>query len=410
MSISRVLLAVAVSVAAPAAAADAIDPIFADGFDDVYFVAPFQGTAPAPADLRFAARTDVVDAYVIVDRSGSMSTEITAVKNNLSTVVSNLTCAPLGSGSPGSCIPDLWAGAGTVGYSGSGVEAFRNWVDVRQAPNFSGLPTTEPSGCCAEAMTFAVYAAITGNGGADYALAGVVARASCDTSPAATGGFATFGYPCFRHGALPLILLATDEPPLTGADTYKVPDWSTVVLPQMLARGARLIGILGSTSATGTNTDLGQMASDTGSVDAANGNAPLVFDGAGANAATAIQNGVLAAVGGIPLRVKATILDDPADAVDAVAAFVDHIETLQAGTSACASGLAEDDSGSDGFADRYSGVLPGTGVCWKLVPKANVAVAATAALQRFHAVVDVSADVDVALGRRDVWFTVPAQP
>jgi hypothetical protein len=397
-------------VATPALAADpASDPIFADGFDRTLLVAPFMGGTPQPADLAFNSRIDNVDMYVILDRSGSMSIEITTVKNNLATVVNHLTCAPSGTGDPGSCVADLWAGAGTVGYSGSGIDAYRNWVDVQPSPNFAGVPTTEPGGCCQEPLTFSIYATITGNGGTDFGFTGVPARASCGTSPAAIAGFAAFGYPCFRQGALPIVLLATDEQPLSAGDTNKTPDWTTIVLPQMLARGARFIGILGSTFAVNTDTDLRTMATDTGAVDSANANAPLVFDGSGANAATAIENGVRAAVNGIPLRVRAVIEDDTSDSVDAVAAFVDHIQTLQLGTPECTSGLSADDSGSDGFPDRYSGVRPGIGVCWRLVPKANTTVPASTVLQMFHAIVRVTADVDVALGTRDIYFLVPPQ-
>jgi hypothetical protein len=197
---------------------------------------------------------------------------------------------------------------------------------------------------------------------------------------------------------------------LSVGDTNKNPDWSTIVLPAMRARGARFIGILGSGFAVNTDVDLRTMATDTGAVDSANANAPLVFDGAGANAATAIQNGVQAAVKSIPLRIRAVIEDDGSDAVDAVAAFVDHIETRQLGTPECANGLSEDDSGSDGHPDRYSGVIPGTGVCWRLVPKANTSVPATAVAQIFHASVRVTAEVDVALGTRDIYFLVPPHP
>lgn len=261
-----------------------------------------------------------------------------------------------------------------------------------------------------EPLTFSVYATITGNGGTDFGFTGVPTRASCAASAAANAGFAPYGYPCFRQGALPLVLLATDEQPLSPGDTNKTPDWSTIVLPAMLARGARFIGILGSGFAAGTDTDLRTMATDTGAVDIDNANAPLVFDGAGANALSAIQNGVLTAVERIPLRVRAVIEDDLADAVDAVAAFVDHIETLEAGTAECANGLSEDDSDLDGYPDRYSGVRPGTGVCWKLVPKANTSVPATASWQTFHATVRVAADVDVALGTQDIYFRVPPSP
>ena len=67
------------------------------------------------------------------------------MQDNLSTVVRNLACPPLGNGNPATCIPDLWAGAGTIGYQGAGAAAFQNWVDIQPNPNFAGVPITEPS-------------------------------------------------------------------------------------------------------------------------------------------------------------------------------------------------------------------------------------------------------------------------
>ena len=49
----------------------------------------------------FTSEIQSLDMYVIVDRSGSMSAEITTVRTNLSTVRNNLTCPPNGSGKPG---------------------------------------------------------------------------------------------------------------------------------------------------------------------------------------------------------------------------------------------------------------------------------------------------------------------
>src|SRR5690606_13452438 len=137
---------------------------------DFVFVEPYmKPQSPTEDDLDFSTKLQAVDMYVILDRSGSMSNEITTVKNNLATAVSRLTCPPLGTGNPATCIPDLRAGAGTVGYQDSGAAAFQNWVDVRQAPSFASLPTSEPSSNgFNEPLAFATYAAITGQGGAAY--------------------------------------------------------------------------------------------------------------------------------------------------------------------------------------------------------------------------------------------------
>jgi hypothetical protein len=379
---------------------------------DFVFVEPYmKPQTPTDDDLDFSTKLQAVDMYVLLDRSGSMSTEIAAVKANLSTAVSHLTCPPYGTGTPGQCIPDLWAGAATIGYHGAGVAAFQNWVDIQRGPSFANIPTTEPSGTDSqEPLVFATFAAVTGQGGANYGMGSVPARTSCAGSPAANAGYGTFGYPCFRQGALPVVLLATDEPPISSGDTWKSPTWAQT-LPYFTATKAKLVGILGSgVAGTSVDTDMQQMASSTGAVDAANNNRPLVFNGADANAATAIETGIRTLANGLPLDINAFSVDDPSDAVDAVTAFVDHLQTLQLGTAACANGLNETDTNGDSFADKYLQVRTGTPVCWKVVSKQNTTVPATDVPQLFRAKVKVYGDGVTQLDERNVFFLVPPQP
>jgi hypothetical protein len=379
---------------------------------DFVFIEPYmKPQSPADDDLDFSTKLQAVDMYVVIDRSGSMSQEIVAVRDNLATAIQHLTCGGIGS-NPATCIPDLWAGAGTVGYHGSGAAAFQNYKDLQKNPNISGLPVTEPTGTDSmEPLTFASYAAVTGQGGANFTMGSVPARATCAGSPAAVAGYQTFGYPCFRQGALPVILLATDEPALSAGDTYKSPDWATIVKPAFINKKAKLVGIMGSgVAGTAIETDLRTMASNTGAIDAANGNAPLVFDGSGANAATAIENGIRTLANGLPLDINAVSVDDPSDSVNAIASFVDHLQTLQLGTAACANGLTDTDTNSDGFRDKYLQVRTGTPVCWKVVSKPNMTVPATDVPQLFRAKVKVYGDGVTQLDERNVFFLVPPQP
>ncbi|CAN5911985.1 hypothetical protein BH11MYX3_BH11MYX3_26040 [soil metagenome] len=367
---------------------------------DFVFVEPYQmPQMPLDSNLDFSTKLQAVDLYVLLDRSGSMSTEITSVKNNLASVVSNLACPPLGTGTPGNCIPDLWAGAATIGYQGSGAAAFQNWVDIQPNPSFAGLPITDPGGSnSAEPLSFAAWAAVTGGGGAGYSMGSVPARTGC-----AAG---RFGYPCFRSNALPVVLLATDEPPISAGDTYKSPTWAAVK-PVFTAAKARLVGILGDGYTAGTDSDLRTMATDTGAIDALNGNAPLVFNGSGAGAAAAIQTGLFRLANGLPLDINAVSSDDPSDSVNAVASFVDHLQTLQLGTAQCTSGLNDIDTNSDTYKDKFLQVRTGTPVCWKVVSKQNTTVPATDAPQLFRATVTVYGDGITQLDQRDVFFLVP---
>jgi hypothetical protein len=376
---------------------------------DPVITAPFQ-KRPRPRTLSVDAASEInrVDLYTILDRSGSMAAENATLKANLASVVDALQCPPAGSGDPADCI-DLWAGAGTVGYSDSGFDAFRNFLDLQPNPNYAVVPTSElASTIFTEPLTFAIHATITGEGGASYGLPDVPSRGSCAGSPANAAGFATFGYPCFRAGPLPVVVLATDEPPLSSSGTVQNPSWSTVVRDEMLARGAMLVGLIGANAAAGTQDDLNQMATDTGAVDANNGNAPLVFLGTDASAATALGDGIRTLIQGLPLDLHATVVDDPSDAVDAVAAFVSHVEVQPRATKSCAAGLATVDADGDGSAETYLDALPGTFLCWRLVAKANQTVAPTSSEQVFRATVSIDADGITGIAQHEVFFVVPA--
>ncbi|MBX3155419.1 MAG: hypothetical protein KF773_05435 [Deltaproteobacteria bacterium] len=376
---------------------------------DFVFVEPFQQVqSPLDRNLDFSTKLQAVDIYVIIDRSGSMNGEFTSIKNNLTSVINGLKCP---AGVTTDCIPDLWAGAGRVGYSGTNGQAYINDIDIQPNANFATLVQNEPSGCCAEPLVFSTYAAVTGLGNAGFAgFSNTVApRATCNGSPAANAGFQTFGYPCFRKGALPVVMLATDEVPLSPGDTNPNPNWDAVVKPQFLATKARLVGINGDGGAQVT-ADLRKMATDTGAVDALNNNAPLVFDGANANAAAAIRTGILRLANGLPLDINAVSQDDPSDAVDAIAAFVDHLETLQLGTAECANGLTAIDTNGDTFADKFLQVRTGTPVCWKVVSKKNTTVPALEVPQLFRATISVFGDGVTQLDKRNVFFLVPPKP
>ena len=382
------------------------------GNGDFVFIEPYMAPPSPPDDtLEFTSAIHQVDVYVILDRSGSMTAEINSIRNNLGVALFNLTCPPLGNGNPDTCIPDLWAGAGTVGYSGSsGGQAYVHAVDMQPNPNVAGLNLTEPGGCCAEPLTFSIFSAITGQGTASVPTCGiqtVAPRATCAGSPAANAGFAAFGYPCFRQGALPVVVLATDEPPLaSGPDPNPCPSWSTVVLPQLLARSARFIGIYGDGVSAQTISNLQEMAVGTSSTDSLG--QPLVFQGAGAFAADALEDAIGTLANGLPLDLGILATDDPADAIDAVAAFVDHFETLQLGTPECSDMLLDVDTNSDSFDDAYVNVAPRTPVCWKVVARPNTTVPATDAPQLFRVTVDVQADGITEVDTRDIYFIVPA--
>ncbi len=384
---------------------------------DFVFVVPYQA-APVPRqdDLAFSTALQMVDVYLLLDRSESMTDELASIRNNIGSVLTSLTCPPLGNGDPSDCIPDLWSGVGSIIYANH--LPYSHHLDLQPNPSLTQMSTparaTTARCPCTETTLAAAWSTFTGGGkmalvqppNSCQGLEHYDDRTSCQGSPAGAGGL---GYPCFRPDALPVVLIATDEAPIQGAGTYHCPQ-SSRVTSAANQLGAKMVGIVGSAvDDAETRADLSLLATETGAIDRTRGNAPLVFDGAGSNAAGAIEDG-LRTLSNIPLDVSATAVDDASDAVDAVTAFIDHLETLQLGTAACADGLAQTDANGDGFADVYLDVLPRTPVCWRLVAKANTSVPATDAPQLFRARVRVEGDGATLLDTREVFFLVPPAP
>ena len=380
---------------------------------DFVFVVPYEGDPdPVEDNLDFSTTIQILDVYTLVDRSGSMTAELTSIRDNIQTVASNLTCPPLGNGDPNDCISDVFWGVGTVGYRGSGGQPYTNHLDMQPNPALvaSNIDVSEPSsGCCDEPLHLGTYSAFEGAGsGGDGSCSttnAYPARASCAGSAADQAGQTGLGYPCFRDNSLPVVLLVTDEPP---QNTYNCPNVNAVTAAANNI-GGKIIGIMGSTTNTSVRPQLEQLAVGTGAVDALNGNAPLVVQGDNASAAAAIETAIRLMANGVPLDISADPRDDPGDSVDAVAEFVERLETLQLGTPECASGLAESDSNNDGFADLYDDVLPGTPVCWKLIPKQNRTVEPLETPQLFTATIYVEGDGATLLDTRQVFFVVPPQ-
>lgn len=390
-----------------------IDPTSSSAANGVLvFLAPSMA-APSPVEHRIESVPSIrhLDLYLVADRSGSMVAEMASLRGNLGVVIRQLACPPLGVGALDRCIPDLWAGVGAVGYAGStGGAAYLHVVDVQTSPNAALLPSTEPNGCCSEALSFSIFASITGLGTAAPAAAScgiqaVSPRTTCVGSPAASAGFATFGYPCFRRGALPVVALATDEAPIGPADTNPCPSWDTVVRPALQAQGARFIGIVGDGASAAVTSDLQRMAMDTGSLDASG--APVVLSGPGPGASAALESATRSLANGVPMTLTTRAIDDATDTVDAVTAFVDHFETVQLGAAPCTGGLTESDSDADGHPDAFVRVPMRTPVCWRIVARPNATVPATSAPQLYRASVDVSGDGITVLDTRQVFFVVP---
>ena len=109
------------------------------------------------------------------------------------------------------------------------------------------------------------------------------------------------------------------------------------------------------------------------------------------NDLTAVRTDVVTAVDtlatAIPIRVDAIAEDDPSDMTDAVAAFIDSIETNTSGASiwdpireemrTCTSGLTVGTPGTPPTVDYFETVDPGVSVCFDIIPQRNTTIPAT---------------------------------
>jgi len=371
-------------------------------FELPYAGPPSPMEAAGPGGSLFAQN---IDAYFLIDRSGSMQTEMASLKANLTVVTSSLTCPPLGTGTQPNCIQDLWTGAGTIGYAAG--SPYLNHYDLAPARStYIGINATEDSGCCNEATSLAAWSAITGLGTAASGCSATLfaPRASCAGSPAANAGYGTLGFACFRDAALPVIFIYTDEAP---SENLNCPTLAGVTAAAQSA-GVRLVGMMGSGATSQTSPDLATLASGSGAVDSNNANAPLVFSAESNNAAAATSQALLTLHAGIPLRaVKAFLVDvAPLDAVDPRASFVESIRAVGGGVD-CQTPYPAVDSDGDGQPDTYEQVPSGETVCWSVVARQNLDVPAAPWVQLFAANLEIRSGA-VPLDSLPLLFIVPA--
>ena len=217
------------------------------------------------------------------------------------------------------------------------------------------------------------------------------------------------GYPHFRSGAVPIIVLFSDAPMHNGpsGNNYgSIPGVTPPTYSQTVAAlnaiHARVIGVNSSSA----RSDMEQLGLDTGTVDAAG--SPFVYDQSG-SFGDLVVDAVVNVAHGVPMDITAVPVDDTSDSVDAVASFVDHIEPNTTAGGICATGLATTDHDGDGFDDTFVNVTPGLMVCFDVIPKMNTTVEPTADPQTFMATIQVWGDHVTVLDERDVFFLVPPE-
>ena len=289
---------------------------------DFFVVLPYGGPEEH-RNLTFGTDIEIADVYFLVDTTASMSDTISDVVSSLESVIV-----------PGiqATIDDAWIGVGRFedftisSYGSSGTHAgvvpglptgdvpFFNHTVVRD-PNTEMALIMEAVGYLAhtgiggdvpESHTEGLYQTATGEGNP-----GFVDPQVCEVRP--DDPVPPRGYPCFRPGALPIVVLVTDADMHNGpggSNSYVGVPGHTVdeAITELNAIGARVIGVGSAAMSAAALTDMEYVATGTGTVDVTG--APLVYDCA-AEVSYDVVDAISDLAGGTPQDVSTTTEDLP---------------------------------------------------------------------------------------------------
>ncbi|MEC7524331.1 MAG: hypothetical protein VYE22_30905 [Myxococcota bacterium] len=381
-----------------------------DGMDsprtrgDFVFVVPFE-EAPMPERDTLTFRTSIqfADIYFLFDQSGSMSGEINALRDAVTTVIGNLQCADTGTAcmrdsecgaaeicspfsntcieDPGmsSCILSPWTGTGFY-------EAYyENRLSLQADPAMTSarIRTSTFGG------TEELYEAL--HGVVDPSRSGTDARGCTGPMPP---GFV--GCPSFRAEAVKILVAFTDEDSdggFTSSDTGMA----------LSGAGISMIGVWSGSPGSAARNELRDVVRDSGSLDRTG--QPLLFEGQDSSVVPAVTSAINEIVEGVPLRVTIDAVDEPDDAGDSIQ-FIERLETNTTGMGCTA--IMTEDSDGDGVQDTFPEVTPGTPVCFDVVARRNDFVMPTTTPQVFIARLTVYGDGS-PLDSRLVYFLVPPE-
>lgn len=182
-----------------------------------YHELPYGGPAEIdPLDIMVQVRT--ADVYFLMDTTGSMGEEIYNLRTGLTSGTFIPGCSGGIIGAIRCTIPDAWFGVGyhddypVSPYGGTGDYVYRNLQNITSS--VSAAQTAVNSLALhwgndgPESQTQALWAIANGGGLGPYLAA----------APACAAGH--WGYPCFRPGTIPIVILFTDAPFHNGPYGY----------------------------------------------------------------------------------------------------------------------------------------------------------------------------------------------
>jgi hypothetical protein len=386
---------------------------------DFFFLVPFEMPTTPPEDtLEFRTSVQFADLYFEFDTTGSMSGELSAMANastGVPAIISELTCDPAGvtctldSDCPANnicfnnacvtdpnfgtgCVPDLWTGVGTFDDKNT----YRNRLSIQSNP-----------------ATTAANIPGTGTGGAEAPIqaAACVGNPSLCTNTGtincAVGGV---GCPGFRASAVRILIFIGDsDQQCSPVDNAACLLTTTQAGDALEAQEIKFVGLWGTSDDSGDPSTPESIhraiGIASGTVDTQVPPQPFVYPAVDSAVVQNTKDAVIDIVRGLPLNVTIGAVDQPADDGDSLQ-FIDYLEVNLSGGQ-CTNVAPTADTNADGHQDAFPSLLPGTPVCWDVIPiPQNDTVPATADPQLFIARLTVYGDGS-PLDSRDVFFLIP---
>lgn len=356
-----------------AAATDPNDRTMGIPTDDYFVILPYM-SGPVHRNLTFNTNLQLADVYFVIDTTGSMQASLDNVRGSLSRIAADIRTA----------IPDVHMGVGhhedfpvgaptggplPIPYGGMGDEAYFNLQDITDSLEevqtaLNGL-TLGNGGDGPESQVEALYQIATAEGGEWVASRGgtySIPERRCPARP--DEETSRFGYPCFRPGALPIVVLVTDvifhnglDTTLPGGVNYTnltpAPHTFDEAAAGLDSIGARFIGVGVDGFA---EQDMSEMARRTGSVDGA-GN-PLFYEAPAGGVSDQIIHGITTLATSTPQDVTTdleNVFGNPRD--------TDATEFIVSVTPVQGYGAGGPGTGFERFDETtFYAVIPGTSV------------------------------------------------
>ncbi len=405
---------------------DPLDPTDGLAEDDFYVVLPY-GDPPVEQDFLFGTTVRQADVFFMVDGTGSMSGEISQLKSSLGALVPQLTAvltdvgvgfggfAGFGGTAAGGCTTIIGM---TVCQDGpEGDDPFRlNSVITTNMPQMLSdvnLLAADYGGANWASSAEALYQAATGEGFMPW-----LGPQACPSVPDEVGR--RYGYPCFRPGSLPIMVVLTDTSSKNGpngASTYndslfttpRGPHTYEEVLTSLNGIGARVIGIISGAEIDSPPpfTQFQTWARETGTVDAAGSPITFMISGDGSGLDARVVEAIRTLAEETPQDISTLTADGedipeqptPVDARNFIKAIT-PLEVYNMGVAVAETVIARDDS-------TFYAVSPGHTVEFR-VRFENDFHSPTSSAQVFLAEILVVGNGVAELDSHDVVIVVPA--